>query len=109
MSNGDSTITVTAGADRPSRADQLARLCQRAKDKPDVLRVRLPFMIYDYGEGSGGGEHIHIRDTAWNLRLPPTTTPDQVEALIAAIGTFLQVGAVEGWESVTKRLEGVVG
>lgn len=108
MPHGDPApaITVTAGADRPSRAEQVAQLCARAAAKADAVRVRIPFMIYDYGDGTKGGDHIHLRDAALNLQLPPTTTPEDIEQLIHAVTSCVRVGAVEGWEGLLSRLEG---
>lgn len=63
-------------------------------------------MVYDYGDGGRDGQHIHIRDAALNIQLPPTTTPEHLEQMIDTLTQCIRVGAVEGWEGLLLRLEG---
>lgn len=97
------TISVTSSADRLTQREQIMEVLQRAKEKGEPVRIRLPFSLYDYDTTR---TYIPIRDAAWNLQLPTAqTTPEMIEQLIVTIGKCLVAIAQEGSEKVIEKLE----
>ena len=91
-----------SGADRLTQRQQIDEILLRAQAKGELLRVRIPFSLYDQSEGRG---YTYIRDAVWNLQLPSQqTTVEHVEKLIEAIGHCLVAIANEGSEAVVRKL-----
>lgn len=90
--------------DRRSQAEQIAEILERTRARNEVVRVRIPFMLYDYGDNRN---YAGIRDASWNLQLPTDrTTPETIARLIDTIGQCIVAIAREGSENVLTKLAG---
>lgn len=94
-------ITITS-QDRLNQREQIEQVLERAREKNDTLRIRLPFSLYDYTETRG---YVQVRDAAWNLQLPADkTTPEMVIRLIETMGKCIVAIATHGSEAVEEHL-----
>jgi hypothetical protein len=98
-------ITITSSQTRLDQRAQIDQVLERAREKKDTLRIRLPFSLYDYTDTRG---YTQVRDAAWNLQLPADqTTPEQVMRLIETIGKCIVAIATHGSEQVEEALRGM--
>lgn len=92
-------ISVTSSADKLPQREQIEQLLQRAKDKAEPLRIRVPLTLYD------SKNYVFLRDAAWNLQLPAEqVSVEQIEQLIGAIGTCITAIARDGSAAVVEKL-----
>jgi len=90
--------------DRQTQRQQIEEVLTRAQAKGDLLRVRIPFSLYDTTDTRG---YVFLRDAVWNLQLPSElTTPETIEKLIATLGACIVAIAAEGSDAVIKKLQG---
>jgi hypothetical protein len=98
-------ITITSKQDRPSPREQIDQILERARDKKEPLRIRLPFSLYDYSDSRG---YVQVSEAAWNLQLPAEETDSEmVMRLIETIGKCIVAIAAHGSEAVEEQLRGL--
>lgn len=92
-------MQLTSSATRPTRAEQITEILRTATQQGDVLRVRIPFSLYDHVPGNR--KYVDLRDATWTIAMPlATTTVASVEAVIQAIGVSLAAITQHGPEAV---------
>jgi hypothetical protein len=95
-------IQMASGLDRPTQRDQILEIIQRAQQKHDLVRMRLPLALYNYGTSRG---YTELRDASWNLQLPSENLqPEAIESIIAAVHLFIRTLAEVGATETMRRL-----
>ena len=90
--------------DRQTQRQQIEEVLARAQATGNLVRVRIPFSLYDTADTRG---YVFLRDAVWNLQLPSElTTPETIEKLIATLGACIVAIASEGSDAVIKKLAG---
>ena len=96
----DPQISVS---DRPTRADQLEQILDRARQRQEALRVRIPITLYSHDSTRA---YVMLRDAAWNLQLPIAhTDADTIEKLVGAFDRFIRRLGELGIEGVEAKLD----
>jgi len=98
-------IIVTSGADRLSQREQIQQVLQRAQQRNEPLRIRIPFTLYDH---AATRSYVFPRDATWNLQIPQQQlTVEMVQDLIATLGKCITAVAQHGSAAVFTAVQSI--
>jgi uridine phosphorylase len=106
----ETQIQVSSSAERqaekPTARQQIETVLERAQERGDPLRIRLPFTLWEYSEKK---TYVTLREAVWLLTVPSEgvggqSAVDAVEELIQAMDAWVKAVGSAGAGRMLKAL-----